>query len=140
MCLRQKNHHSIQTPDQCAQRCNNLLSPEGGDSDHQRQQREWGERDPAGFGLRSSMAIVLIPLGAVSFSHTRGFGRDGGGVARGLVIRRGVRPIAWPIIIVPLTSVSAPRSTAFLICNVEDSDRQRFMCVISSPINEWCFK
>lgn len=90
--------------------CNNQLSPHGGSSNHKMhgQQRKQGESELAGCRSNPSVAIVPVPLGPVSFSDSGRLCRVGGRVTRGFVIGGRVRPITWPIIIVPFTVISTP--------------------------------
>lgn len=89
---------------------NNELSPHGGNSDHegQSQQRNQGESELAGFRSDPSMAVVSVPLGPISFSASRRLWGVGGRVMRRFVVGGGIRPIAWPIIIVPFAVISSP--------------------------------
>lgn len=107
MCFRLQH---VKTPPPPPPDCNNQLSPHGGNSDHkrQRQQRNQGERELAACRSDPSVAVVLVPLGPVSFPDSRRLCRVGGGVASGFVVGGGVGPVTWPIIIVPFTVISAP--------------------------------
>lgn len=121
MCFRLQH---VKTPPPPPPDCNNQLSPHGGNSDHkrQRQQRNQGERELAACRSDPSVAVVLVPLGPVSFPDSRRLCRVGGGVASGFVVGGGVGPVTWPIIIVPFTVISAPWATALLTWNKKISD------------------
>ena len=149
MCFRLQH---VNTPPPPPPDCNNQLSPHGGNSDHkwQRQQRNQGEGEPAGCRSDPSMAVVLVPLGPVSFSDSRRLRRVGGRVARGFVVGGGVGPVTWPIIIVPFTVIPAPWAAALLTWNREISDwwmdiKSWFLtrwvsCIkcVTSPLNPEC--
>lgn len=113
MCLRLERDRNPPPPD-----CNNQLSPHGGHSNHerQRQQRHQREGEPIGGWSNPSVAIVSVPLGPVSVSCSWRLCGVGDRVTRGFVGGR-VRPVAWPIIVVPLTMISTPWATAFLTWN-----------------------
>lgn len=103
-------HHVLDTEKPPLPDCNNQLSPHGGNSNHKRHGHQWkhGESKLAGGGPDPSVAIVPVPLGPISLSDAGRLCGAGGWVARGFVIGGRVRPITWPVIIVPFTVVSTP--------------------------------
>lgn len=102
--------HNVLDTEKPQQTVRNQLSPHGGDSNHKRHGHQWkhGESELAGGGSNPSVAVVPVPLGPISLSDAGRLCRAGGRVASGFVIGGRVRPITWPVIIVPFTVVSAP--------------------------------
>lgn len=116
MCLRLSMKEKPPLPG-----CNNQLSPHGGDSNYkrQRQQKKQGGGELNGRRSDPSVAVVPVPLGPISFSDSGRLCRVGGRVTGGFVIGRRVRPITWPIIMVPFTLISTPWTAALLTWNIK---------------------
>lgn len=55
------------------------------------------------------MAVVSAPLFlSVFLTNSRRFGGVGGRIVRGFVVGGGMRPVAWPIIVVPFNIIPSP--------------------------------